>query len=230
MLLAGLEPGPRLVLGADARHLRSVLRVRVGEEVVAFDGQGMEAVGRVEAVSPDGVAVRLEAPREGGREPGAAITLAVALLKGDKLADVVRKGTELGVAGFRLFTCAHADVPAVSDGKLRRYRRIAREAAKQCGRDRVPEVSAAVGLADLPLEGKALVAVPEAPVTLRQALPSGSPRAVTLVSGPEGGLRDDEVAGLVARGADAVRLGPRVLRAETAPVALAAAVLVPDGR
>lgn len=228
VLVRDLAAGRRLVHGAEAHHLRNVLRVAAGTEVLAFDGKGFEAPARVAAVGPEGVELELARPQPGRLEAGLDLTLAVALLKGDKLSDVVRKGTELGVARVRLFVAAQGDVPSVSEGKLRRYRRVAEEAAKQCGRPRVPEVAAPVPLTELPLKGKSLVAVPGAEATLREALTERNGTSLTIVTGPEGGLTEDEVAFLRRRGARAVRLAPRILRAETAPIALAAAVLVPD--
>lgn len=229
ILLHELQAGSRVVRGALAHHLRDVLRVRAGTELVAFDGDGLEALGRVVAVERHGVSLELGAPALGVGESTLSVSLAVALLKGDKLADVVRKGTELGVVRVRPFFADRCDVRALSAAKLRRYRRVAEEAARQCGRTVVPEVTEPVRLASLCFDGDALVAVPRADTPVREALARRPAGAVTLITGPEGGLSEDEVASLLARGAGAVRLGPRILRAETAPIALAAAVLVPDG-
>lgn len=227
VLLRGLESGTRTVRGDEAHHLRDVLRVVPGAELRAFDGEGFEAAALVVAVGPHGVELELGRPERGARDAEMAVTLAVALLKGDKLSDVVRKGTELGVARVQLFEASRADVGTLSSAKLRRYRRVAEEAAKQCGRAVVPEVVPPVALSEVPLAGTALVAVPGAGATLRESLDDGGD-ALTIVTGPEGGLADDEVTVLRERGASPVRLAPRILRAETAPIALAAAVLVPD--
>ena len=105
---------------------------------------------------------------------------------------------------------------------------MAREAAKQSGRARVPEVDAPTPLPTLTWNGPAWVAHPAADVHLATAgatLAAASPERLTIVTGPEGGLDATELAALRERGARPVRIGPRVLRAETAPVALAAAVL-----
>lgn len=233
-----LGEGERTLHGAAAHHLARVLRARPGARIAAFDGAGLEAFGTVRAVEDGGVLVHLEAPRPAATEPDRSVTLAPALLKGDKLADVVRMATELGVAAVRPVRARRCDVAELSPARLARWRRVAEEAARQCGRARVPEVAEVVPLDALVWSGALLVADPGAEATLADVLAAldeegrGAavpPTAVTVVTGPEGGLTADEVAALVARGGRAVALGRRVLRAETAPVAVAAALLTWDG-
>jgi len=227
VLVPELEAGRRPLRGAEAHHLRDVLRVREGARVEAFDGGGRVAWTRVVSVDPHEVVLAIEEPHEGAEEAGVELTLAVALLKGDKLAEVVRRGTELGATRFRLFACRRADAGPPSAAKIRRFRRVAEEAAKQSRRARVPEVLAPVALEALELGPRTVVAVPGAP-PLRAVLERPQPASLTCVTGPEGGLEPAEVDALAARGARPVGLGPRVLRAETAPAALAAAILLPD--
>ena len=234
----GLVAGERQLVGPAAHHLARVLRARPGAPIAAFDGAGSEAFGTVVAVDADGVRVELEAPRSAATEADRAVTLAPALLKGDKLADVVRMATELGVVAVRPVRTKRCDVAELAPSRLVRWRRVAEEAARQSGRARGPVVAEAVRLEDLTWTGALLVADPFAEATLADAvadLDGASPAAgavpteVTVVTGPEGGLTPEEVAALVARGARAVALGRRVLRAETAPVAVAAALLTWDG-
>ncbi len=230
-----LAEGERTLPGAAAHHLTRVLRARPGQPVAAFDGAGLEAYGTIVAVDADGVRVDLEAPRPAATEPDRAVTLAPALLKGDKLADVVRMATELGVVAVRPVLSRRCDATELSPARLARWRRVAEEAARQCGRARVPEVAEAARLDALVWTGALLVADPFAEATLGDAAADlggtrdAPPTPVTIVTGPEGGLTPDEVAALVARGGRAVALGRRVLRAETAPVAVAAALLTWDG-
>lgn len=226
--MGDLGAGEATLTGGDAQHLAQVLRVRPGARVRAFDGAGLEAAGVVTGVEPFRVTLDLEAPAPSAAEASLKVTLAVALLKGDKLAEVVRRGTELGVADFRLFTSGRCDVRELSANKLERLRRVAQEAAKQSGRSVVPPVGEVVKLERLELGRFSLVADPYAEATLRERLDAHAPGSVSVVTGPEGGLGPAEVAALADRGAYPLRLGARILRAETAPVALAAALLVPE--
>lgn len=223
-----LAAGETVLTGPDAQHLAQVLRVRAGAAVRAFDGAGREADGEVVALDGFGVRLRLGEPRASEVEPPLELILAVALLKGDKLAEVVRRGTELGAAAFALFVSRRCDARDIKPAKLERLRRVAREAAKQSGRAVVPEVREPVALSGLELPSTSLVADPRASRSLREAL-AGEPERLAVVTGPEGGLEPGEVELLRERGATPVRLGARVLRAETAPIALAAALLVPEG-
>ncbi len=229
VFVSTLNGGETTLSGSDAQHLAQVLRVRPGARVRAFDGAGLEAAGVVTGVEAFRVTLELQNPEPSAAEAALGVTLAVALLKGDKLAEVVRRGTELGVADFKLFTSLRCDVRELSANKLERLRRVVREAAKQSGRSVVPPVSEPVKLERLELGDFSLVADPYADATLRDYLGAHTPDRVSVVTGPEGGLDPAEVAALTGRGACPVRLGARILRAETAPVALAAALLVPEG-
>jgi len=223
--LDDLAGGRRRLTGPTGHHLARVLRVRVGAAVVAFDGAGHEAAGRVADVDADGVWLEIGEPWAAATEAARALTLAPALLKGDKLADVVRMGTELGVVAFRPLLARRCDARELGAAKRTRLARVASEAARQCGRATVPAVHEPVPLAALAWEGAAVVADPEAALAWRDA-PELDAAALTAISGPEGGWDPAEVAALAARGARPVRLGARVLRAETAPVAMAAAWLL----
>lgn len=223
--LEGLAAGRARLAGEGGHHLARVLRVRPGAAVVAFDGRGSEARGRVVEVEDDAVWLELDAPAAAATEAARALTLAPALLKGDKLADVVRMGTELGVVAFRPVVARRCDVRELSPARRARLRRVASEAARQSGRALVPEVHEAVAVAELAWDSATIVADPTAPLAWREAPALGGDR-LTIVTGPEGGWTPEETASLEARGATRVRLGGRVLRAETAPVAMAAAWLL----
>jgi 16S rRNA (uracil1498-N3)-methyltransferase len=220
-----LAEGRRRLVGDAGHHLARVLRVRPGAEVVAFDGRGREASGRVVEVDGDGVWLELGEPTLASSEPARSLTLAPALLKGDKLADVVRMGTELGVVAFRPVLARRCDVRALSPARLLRLRRVASEAARQSGRALVPAVHEAVAVGELTWAAAAVVADLGAPSSWRVASGLDGDR-LTAITGPEGGWTPEELAALEVRGATRVRLGGRVLRAETAPVAMAAAWLL----
>ena len=120
VLVPRLEGGSVALRGPEAHHLRDVLRVKPGAVVEAFDGAGRVAPGQVAAVDRDGVTLALEEPRASAVEAGLAVTVAVALLKGDKLSDVVRQGTELGARRFQLLVTRHADASSLSPARLQR--------------------------------------------------------------------------------------------------------------
>jgi RsmE family RNA methyltransferase len=126
--------------GREAHHLAHVLRVSTGQAVRAFDGRGHEADGVVVDIAGDVVVLELSPPQASDVESTWQVHIAVGLLKGDKLADVVRQVTELGAVSVQPFTSRFGDVPKASPNKLSRWRRIAQEAAKQSGRSLVPEV------------------------------------------------------------------------------------------
>jgi 16S rRNA (uracil1498-N3)-methyltransferase len=206
---------------AEVRHLQ-VLRLRPGETLRVFDGQGGEATATLSALDELSATLTLGEVLENVAETPQPVTLAIALLKGDKLSDVVRAGTELGVTTFQLLTTRHADVPEIGDAKLTRLRRVALEASKQSRRAVTPEVRAPVPLKTYAPDGLGVYAHPGAAYTLPGLLDWQRP--LTLLSGPEGGLSAAEVAGLDERGFIGVTLGPRILRAETAPLALLGAI------
>lgn len=212
-----------LLAGEEGRHAR-VRRLAPGEPVVLFDGAGHSWSGAVSGVDRAGARVRVGAvrPEREGESP-LALTLAVALLKADKLDWVVEKATELGVARLQPFASAHA-LAQPSPGRQARWQQIARAAAKQCGRTVVPAVAAPCALAEvlaLPAAARLLLAEhgDRAPLA-RLALPP--PAALLLVVGPEGGFAPAELRAATAAGVELVGLGPRILRAETAAIAAVA--------
>lgn len=225
------------LIGPEAHHLRDVLRLKQGAPVEAFDGRGNFARGHVESVTRDAVNLALGRAEASQSETSVRLTLAVALLKGDKLADVVRPATELGVHGFTLLKTTYADVADLPTARRSRLERIAEEAARQCGRAVVPKIDGPISLAELLARDEAaepgralIVADPRASHTLGEVRTLlADVTAATVVTGPEGGLSMEEVRMLEDAGAVAVGLGPRILRAETAPVALAAALLLGAG-
>ncbi|MFC4425736.1 16S rRNA (uracil(1498)-N(3))-methyltransferase [Deinococcus navajonensis] len=213
---------PVMVLGPrEARHLQ-VLRLAPGATVLVFDGQGAQAQATLAELDAGRAVLHLGEASEAAAETPQPLTLGVALLKGDKLADVVRAATELGVARVQLLVTRRADAREIGAQKLLRLNRVAEEASKQSRRAVTPDVLAPVSLSEWHWEGQLFVAQPGAEARLTDRLDWSGP--VALLTGPEGGLTDDEVLSLRQRGAVAVTLGPRILRAETAPVALLGAV------
>jgi len=205
----------------ESQHLR-VLRLRPGAELRVFDGQGAEAHATLIRLDEGGAMLELGEAIDNDRETPQPVTLAVALLKGDKLSDVVRAATELGVTTVQLLQTRQSDVPEIGEQKLIRLRRVAAEASKQSRRAVTPEVLAPIPISQLKLEGQGLLAHPGSAERLTDHLDWQRP--LTLVSGPEGGFSDGEVRALTEAGFVAVTLGPRILRAETAPLAMLGAI------
>ena len=213
----------------ESRHLARVLRLRPGDTVVATDGAGRDYTVRLDSVGEAATGTVLAVAR-GAPESPLAITLVQGVPKGDKMEAIVRAATELGVARVRPALCERTIVrlePGRWRDRARRWQRVAREAAKQCGRAVIPDVEsprtldeclAASEPADLGLcfwEGGG--------VPLPEALGgAASPRSALVVIGPEGGLAPAEVDAARARGLTIAALGPRILRTETAGPAVIA--------
>jgi 16S rRNA (uracil1498-N3)-methyltransferase len=201
---------------AEVRHLQT-LRLREGDRLCVFDDAGREHEVVLERVTSRAATARVVATSAVSHESPLELVLVPALVKQDKMDWIVEKTTELGVVRIApvltRFTVARGDHVA-------RWRRVALAAAKQCGRTRIPIVDAPRPLAtalrdDWP--GLRLLAW-EDEAAVRLADVPGSPRAVTMLVGPEGGFEGAEVAAARAAGFTTVTLGRRVLRAETAAV------------
>jgi 16S rRNA (uracil1498-N3)-methyltransferase len=227
-------PGLRLT-GAEANHLRRVLRYQAGDEVTLFDGRGTEARARIVAIADDAVELSVLERKAADDLPRVSVTLASAVPKGERFDWLVEKGTELGVDRLVPLITARSIVNPGA-GKLDRLRRTIIEASKQCGRSRLME------LAD-PMPWDDFLASATASAPLCVADPSGEPfglpfagnppAALVVAVGPEGGFTADELVRAADRGARLVSLGSSILRIETAALALAvlarSCFAVPEG-
>lgn len=209
-----------------AHHALTVLRLRAGAVLELFDGTGGRHRGRITATGKRSAQVQLESFDPGGRESPLPVTLAQGISRGQHMDYTLQKAVELGVVHIVpvLTACSNVRLDeARAERRVAHWRRIVIGACEQCGRNRVPDVAAPQPLdswlAQRP-SGTALVLDPEATRGLAE-LPA--PTALTLLSGPEGGLAATEVNLALAQGWQAVRVGPRILRTETAAVAALAA-------
>jgi 16S rRNA (uracil1498-N3)-methyltransferase len=211
-----------VALGADeARHLREVLRLKAGDEVQVFDGVGREFRAVVSQARRDFAELEMRDEIESPKpESPLQLTLAVALLKGEKFDLVVQKGTELGVNRFVPLVTRYADIKLRDEAdaakRVTRWQRIALEATKQCGRSVVPEVEKPVSFeALIGEENQCLMFSERDGQALSTDLRMDS---VTAVVGSEGGWSDEELEQARAAEVSIVTLGGRVLRAETAAI------------
>ncbi len=221
--------GPGITItGEEAYHLAKVLRLTPGEKVAVADGNGRRFLAILEKVSSDVTTASLEQELPGG-EPPVQVTLLQGIPKNDKFDLIIQKTTELGVSRIVPVEMKRCVVQIKRDkvaDRVQRWQRIAREAAKQCGRSKIPEIvepsSLETALAHLP-GGTPIVAPWEeaAGVSLGDLLLKYSSTAsVAYIVGPEGGLTAAEIDCARQYGAVPVTLGQRILRTETAAIAV----------
>jgi 16S rRNA (uracil1498-N3)-methyltransferase len=213
--------------GPEAHHALHVVRLRLGDEIELFDGAGREWDARVVDTTRHAVRVALRECRE-TPPPPARLTLFQAWLHRDKaVEELVRHGTEIGIAQFVFFPSHHSErKPRVSD----RWPRTAIEACKQCRRAWLPTFAAADSLEDALAQaaGTLLVATRELPpVALSHA---AVPSEISLFVGPEGDFTEQELGSFIARGANAISLGSATYRSEVAAVLASTLVLYELGQ
>ena len=225
-----IGPQEAVIEGEDLKHLSSVLRLRRGDRVMLSDGRGSECEGEIEHVEPVRARVRTGPWRPCLSEPHHKLTVFQCLPKAGKMETIIQKCTELGMNALAPTLSARCVVQPGRDfdRKLQRYRKVAREAAMQSGRGLIPEVLPLVelGKADLSIFDTVYCAYEgEREQTLKARMARRPGRRIALFIGPEGGFEPEEVQSLVARGAQVVSLGPRILRTETAGMAMVAQIL-----
>jgi 16S rRNA (uracil1498-N3)-methyltransferase len=222
--------------GALAHRLAKVLRMRAGDEAIFFDGSGEDVRVRLDDVSARHVGAEVIERATGPREPRVRLHLYQAITKGDRFEWLIEKATEIGVARVVPLVAARTVVKTPAEGnRADRWRRIALEAAEQCGRSAVPEIGApqsfddalrgAPGILLLPYE-EAGDAAPGIHDVLNRRIDDVFALAeVSVFIGPEGGYEAAEIERAIEAGAEVVTLGDRVLRSETAGLVAAALVM-----
>lgn len=220
------------VTGDDARHISLALRMRTGDAVTLCDGAGTEYDGTLISLTPTAVEVEISASRRSTREMPVKITLYQGLAKGDKMDTIIQKAVELGVSRIVPVNTARCimkmgDNP---DKKIARWQKIANEAAGQCGRGILPEVSEPVSFKEALKAAKgdelSLFCYEEIGKTkpLSACLPDIPPNTLSFFIGPEGGFAPEEADAAMDGGILPCGLGPRILRTETASGYLLAAL------
>ena len=214
----------------ESRHVKNVLRLTEGDEVTLFDGSGREYSAVVDHVARDAVNVHVVREAVSDREPDISVTLLVGALKGDKTELVVQKATELGVMRIGVFSSRYC-AAYMNENKLERLRRVAREAAKQCLRATVPEVVYYETLEEALRAGEGC----RHKLFACEFLPAGGEghgvlqESVCAVVGSEGGFSEEEYKAARQLGYTGISLGRRILRAETAAIALTSVIMYAAG-
>ncbi len=226
-----LDPGDAVVTlpRDEAEHLTRVLRLGPGDTVSVFDGRGREFLARVAGAAGRDVRVELISRIEPVAESDVSFTLAQAILKGDKMDDVVRDAVMLGVTAVQPVVTKHSEVTVAAllrGNRLDRWRRVALASTKQSRRAVLPEIRTPLSFETYLEEPGSLLrlmliepeagAATEAVGALRGTPP---PSEVALLVGPEGGWAEGEWTAARSRGIRLMTLGPRTLRADAAPVA-----------
>ncbi|MFD0958622.1 RsmE family RNA methyltransferase [Paenibacillus chungangensis] len=233
-----VQEGTFIITGDDARHIVKVMRMKPDDKIYVSDGQSKSGIAVIREIGADSVQVELEELLDRSSEPAWSVTIAQSLPKGDKMELIIQKGTEIGACAFAPFQSERMIVQydARKEAKrLERWGKIAKEAAEQCHRDRIPviegvrswkELLQLIGSFDLALfcyeeEGRE-----DGGLGLRSALQhwltagvrQADKPSILLIAGPEGGFTKKEAAEAEQAGARLVGLGSRILRAETAGI------------
>lgn len=234
--------GTAVLRGQDAHHLSRVMRAKLGDTVILCDGKAIEYTAIITGFGEDTVEFTVEEGYPSVAEPTIDVTLFIGYPKQDKLEDIIRHGVELGCARFIPFFSRYCvAAPKKEEQKNIRYNKIAVEAAKQCGRGILPKV-------ELPLRnfgevcrtfaqydsvlfcyecgGSPLHSVLE---QAQRAAADGDRLKIAIVTGSEGGFSAEEAERAATSGAKTIGLGPRILRCETAPLAVLASVMTLTG-
>jgi len=226
-----LDPGDETVLlpREEGEHLTRVLRLGVGDSVSVFDGRGHEFMARVASAIRRDVRVQLISRVEPAAEPAVALTLVQAVLKGDKMDEVVRDAVMLGVAGIQPVVTRRTETTVallLKTARVDRWRRVALASVKQSRRAVLPDVRVPLTLESFLEEPAAALRVmlvepgaSDEVEALSVLSKSGAPSDAALVVGPEGGWTVQELAAARASGVRLLTLGHRTLRADAVPIA-----------
>ncbi|QHE53015.1 16S rRNA (uracil(1498)-N(3))-methyltransferase [Pontibacillus sp. HMF3514] len=227
--ISGWDNHEVILTGEDVHHISKVMRMKQDDKILCCDPEGNVAECQITEVTSSEVRCKVIVWLDENKELPAQVTIVQGLPKGDKMELVIQKGTELGTHSFIPFEAERSIVKwdhKKAKKKVDRYQKIAKEASEQSHRNRVPEVKEIHSLHEIMDIGKeydwALFAYEEEAKTdtyrsLQDVIPNIKPsQKVLLVIGPEGGFSEKEVEKLKQSNFNSVRLGPRILRTETA--------------
>jgi 16S rRNA (uracil1498-N3)-methyltransferase len=214
-----LAEGELVVEGEEHHYLAIVRRAHPGDAVEVVDGEGRRAASMIEKITEDATILRAGAVQTIG-EPTPFVRVFVPLIKGDRMELCLEKLVEVGVDAITVWPAERSVVKLDADkldARLAKYRAVVRAAARQCGRALVPQVTYADDL------GRAIAALPMGMRVVLEPnsdspVDAGAAPDITIASGPEGGCTVEEFSQLTDAGFTPAGLGPRILRAETAPM------------
>lgn len=233
--------GKIILFGEDARHISLSLRAKVGEKITVSDGEGRDYSCEICKISKENVELSILCEKMSETEPTLNVTLYQALVKSDKFDFIVQKCTELGVCKIVPVLserCISRPDEASLEKKRARWQKIAREAAMQSGRGRIPSIEKAVTY-DVALEMMSADDVsfvcyetfPHEAIDLIYKRQTGEnvPKTASFLVGPEGGISEREVEMAIEKHISLASLGPRILRAETAPLCVMSSLMLLSG-
>jgi 16S rRNA (uracil1498-N3)-methyltransferase len=221
-----------LISGKEAHHILDVMRLKVSDQIVVFDGTGKEYIGKVKEASRKSLSLEIIKERDAVNQERYGVTLIQAIPKKDKMDYIVEKATELGVGRVIPITTART-IPDWNESKkagiVERWQKIAQEAAKQCGRAILPEIGQISTLEEAVrnIDGynpKLIAALSDKAVKLKDALKNCPPGNIIAAIGPEGDFTPEEIDFANGAGFKTISLGPRVLKSDTAALALLAMI------
>lgn len=217
-----------IITDQEARHISTVLRLKPGRVIALFDGNGTAYQAEITAVKKTTVETKILASHRHQEAPP-FLSVAQALIKGNKMDLIIQKATELGVSALLPIITQHCDIKLASASQIGRWQRIAHESCKQCDRPTPMPCHEATPLPKLltqvdDFSHKIIFWENEATKTISDIPGLQSAQRVLLLIGPEGGFSQQEAESAINHGFSAVSLGPRILRAETASIAAMAIV------
>jgi 16S rRNA (uracil1498-N3)-methyltransferase len=233
--IEGTPTETAVISGEDGRHISRSLRMRVGETLTLCNSQGLDFDCEITAIDGDNVTVAVTGQRESIGEPTVQVTVYQGLPKSDKMDWIVQKAVESGAARLvPMMTerCVSRPDEKAAAKKRERWQKIAEEAAKQCGRGRIPEVAPLTtfrkAMEAAAAEGQVVFFYEGGGTSLRK-LVNDNTKQVSIFIGPEGGFAEEEVALAQEHGAAVGSLGTRIFRTETAATAALAAIMALTG-
>ncbi len=222
--------------GENARHISFALRHKVGDIITLCDKKGSDFDCTIIKFSEKGVQVRIDGVRKNECEPDIKVVLFQALLKGDKMEEVIQKSVELGVYEiYPVLTSRCISKPDKNfDKKIDRYNKISLEAAKQCGRGIIPKIHNVITYKEMlskmkESDGAIILYESENDLHLKEYMAGKNKKSIALAIGCEGGFSEEEIEKAKEEKIESVSLGKRILRAQTAPVCALSCIMYESG-